>query len=291
MADPLSRAAGDEEAFRAIVGRLEEWSGCPFSHYRAGTLRRRMERRMAITGQPDLAHYLCYITENPQELERLLDSVTLKVSEFFRDHGLFQWLATHWLPPLVEARSHLRGGPEIRVWSAACAHGEEPYSLAILVVDYLDRKGLGTENCTILGTDIDPSAVERAREGIYPKEQLAKVMERYGAYFLSHPRLGPDRLQVVPRVRNLVDFACFDLSSPRYTAPPAAVFAEYDLVFVRNVMIYYDDQIKGEMMAKLHRALRRGGLLVLGRSERLPGSWEPFFQEVERRFKVYRRVG
>ncbi len=281
--------SAEERAFEAIVGRLEEWSGCPFSHYRAGTLRRRVERRMSLTGQNTLSRYLCYITEHTEELGLLLDSITLKVSEFFRDPGLFRWLDHHWLPGLVEARSG-SGAPEIRIWSGACAFGEEAYSLAILVVRHLDGRGLGLENCTILGSDIDPSAVAKAKEGVYPIERLSTVIDQYRDYFITHPRLGQGMVQVVPRVRNLVDFTCFDLSSPRYTAPPAAIFAEYDLIFVRNVMIYYDDHIKGEMMAKLHRCLRRGGLLVLGRSETIPAAWRGPFVEVEKRFKIYRRV-
>ena len=276
----------ERKALCQIVQRLEDWSGCPFSHYKEGTLRRRIERRMMLSRQPDFESYLCYLTEHPDELQLLLESLTLKVSEFFRDKEVFETIEAEVLPGLIQEGSE---EPEIRAWSTACALGEEPYSLAIMLTRYLETRGKSTSRCTILGTDIDPTAVGRARLGVFKKERLGSVYGEFREYFVEHPHLKEGEVQVIPRVRNIVDFYCFDVSTPRHVAPPQAIFAEYDIIFVRNVMIYYDDEVKERIVRKLYACLRPGGILVLGRSEVLPEGWHRRFAELHRSTKIYRR--
>ncbi len=281
-------SSGDSQALFQVVKQLEQWSGCPFSHYKEGTLRRRIERRMMITKQPDFSSYLRYLSKNVQEYRLLLDSLTLKVSEFFRDREVFEMVKEVVFPAVV-GRDDVGGMPAIRIWSTACAFGEEPYSLAILLLQFLEDHAFGVENCTILGTDIDPMAIEKARRGIYPKERLGWVYDQFRDFFWEHPHLKSGEVQLVPKVRNMVDFFCFDVSSTRFHGPPQAVFAEYDLIFVRNVMIYYDEEVKDVVISKIYGCLKNGGFLVLGRSEVLPDGWKERFLPVSRTLKIYRK--
>jgi two-component system CheB/CheR fusion protein len=267
---------GKDADLPAFLDLIRDRSGLDFSSYKRATIERRLDRRMAAVGLPALAAYRHYAERHPAELQRLIGSFLIKVTEFFRDPDLFAYLREQVLPPLVdEARE--RG--ELRLWSAGCATGEEAYSLAMIVADLLgdDHDALAVR---IFATDIAADAVDFARRGVYPSAALQEVpSDLVERHFL--PRDGSFELN--KRIRGLVVFGDHDLGS----RPP---FPRIDLVLCRNVLIYFTADLQRRVLQRFAFSLRRGGCLVLGKAETISPLPE-FFAPEQPRLKVFRRIG
>jgi two-component system CheB/CheR fusion protein len=272
----LPRPADDDEQLQTLLDRLRDHSGIDFTNYRAGTINRRLQRRIAATGTADLADYSQFAQRDPSEYQRLANSFLINVTEFFRDPDLFDYLRVEVLPPLVE-RARERG--ELRVWSAGCATGEEAYSLAMLLADAL---GADLERVTVrvFATDLDEDAIAFARRGIYPASALATVpAELIARQFLE---IGV-AYEVRKPIRNLVVFGQHDLGQ-------RSPFPRIDLALCRNVLMYFTPELQKRALQLFAFALREGGLLALGKAETVNPLSE-YFALQEPRLKIYRRVG
>jgi len=267
---------GDDGDLRAFLGRIRERTGLDFGAYKRPTIARRLQQRMAAVGTTNLGDYRRYVERNPDEMQRLVASFLIKVTEFFRDPDLFEHLRHQLLPPLV-AEARERG--ELRLWSAGCATGEEPYTLAMLVTDLLGDE-LDALPVRIFATDIATEAVDFARRGVYPEGALANLppdlVERHfqrldGAYEVRKP------------VRSLVVFGEHDLG---HRAP----FPRIDLVLCRNVLIYFTPELQRRALQLFAFSLRRGGYLVLGKAETVSPLPELFALD-QPRLKIFRRIG
>ena len=231
---------------------------------------------MSATARPTLAEYAAYLESDPEEYARLVNSLLIKVTEFFRDPKLFDYLRDHVLPELIaEAR---REGRELRIWSAGCSTGEEAYSLAIIVAEALGDE-LPWPEIRIFATDIDREAIAFARRGIYPpaafKGLPAGARDRYfvksdGGY------------EVAKRLRALMVFGEHDLGE-------RAPFPRIDLLLCRNVLIYFSAPMQRVALETFAFSLRPGGRLVLGTSESVMALPEPF-EEEHARLRVFRRL-
>src|SRR5215216_693816 len=269
-------ATSDDDDLHAFLDRVRERTGLDFSAYKRATIARRLQRRMAAAGAGTLADYRRYMERHPEELQRLVASFLIKVTEFFRDPELFTYLRDRVLPGLVnEARE--RG--ELRIWSAGCATGEEAYTLAMLVSDLIaeDADELPVR---IFATDIATDAVEFARRGIYTQAALeglpSDLIERHftpvdGAF------------EVRKQVRSLVVFGEHDLAN-------RAPFPRIDLVLCRNVLIYFTPELQRRALQLFAYSLRQGGYLALGKSETVSPLPE-FFSLEQPRLKIFRRAG
>jgi two-component system, chemotaxis family, CheB/CheR fusion protein len=269
-------ASDDDAALRAFLERVRERTGLDFSAYKRPTIVRRLQRRMAAVGAATLHDYRRYIERHPEELQRLVASFLIKVTEFFRDPELFIQLRDHILPALIsEARE--RGA--LRIWSAGCATGEEAYTLAMLVSDLLADESEELP-VRIFATDIAADAVEFARRGIYS-----------GAAVEGLPRDLVDRhfnplngaFEVRKQIRSLVVFGEHDLGN-------RAPFPRIDLVLCRNVLIYFTPELQRRALQLFAYSLRRGGFLALGKAETVRPLPE-FFSLEQPRLRIYRRVG
>ena len=266
----------DGRDFASLLDRIRERSGIDFSTYKTATIVRRLRGRMGATKVASLAEYADLVEHDPEEYARLVSSLLIKVTEFFRDPKVFEYLRDDTLPALIdEARAD---GRQLRVWSAGCSTGEEAYSLAITLAE-----ALGTERAAfdlrVFATDIDSSAIAFARRGVYPASALQKVpaaiRERYfaktdGAY------------EVVKSLRSLMTFGEHDLGA-------RAPFPRIDLILCRNVLIYFTVPMQRAALETFGFSLRDGGRLVLGPSETvaaIPG----LYDEDHGRLRVYRRV-
>ncbi|HEX5165102.1 MAG TPA: CheR family methyltransferase [Thermomicrobiales bacterium] len=272
---PISRPDEDLH-LHGLLEQLRERSGIDFNAYKAPTITRRLQRRMAATGASSLSDYMRYLQRNPDEYQRLINSFLIKVTEFFRDPELFEYLREQVLPAVVE-EGRERG--ELRLWSAGCATGEEAYSLAILMAEQLGDE-LDSFNARIFATDLDADAVGFARRGIYPSTALAtlppEMVERYftrtdGAY------------EVRKSVRSLVVFGQHDLGQ-------RAPFPRIDVTLCRNVLIYFTADLQKRALQLVAFSLRDQGYLILGKAETVSPLPEYFSLE-QPRLKVYRRVG
>jgi len=149
---------------------LKERHGIDFGNYKTPTILRRLKRRMAATGVKGIAEYSRYVEENPEEYRQVINAFLIKVTEFFRDGELFEYLKTEILPELVSEAS--KNGEQLRIWSAGCATGEEAYTLAILLSEVLGEEA-GRFDARIFATDVDEEAVNFARHGVYPASALS----------------------------------------------------------------------------------------------------------------------
>lgn len=218
-----------------------------------------MERRLAELSQewdvPDLAS-LWRLAQTSQTVKAsVIDALTINETSFFRMPAHFKTLA-ELLPELsAQRRQGILDRPRLRLWSAACSTGEEPYSLAMTLLAQPDR-GFDTE---ILATDLCTQALAKARTAVYSDWRLENLPPGYREAYFEPVEAG---LRVAPRVRELVRFQSHNLKAP----PPAG---PWDVIFCRNVMIYFDNAFREELLRRLYDALVPGGLLFVGEGETL----------------------
>jgi two-component system CheB/CheR fusion protein len=266
----------DHDELRDLLERIHERSGIDFSSYKPATIQRRLRGRMNATSRPTLADYAAYLESDPEEYARLVNSLLIKVTEFFRDPKLFEYLREHVLPELIaEAQRDRR---ELRIWSAGCSTGEEAYSLAITVAEALGEEAAWPD-IRIFATDIDREAIAFARRSIYPLAALESLPA--GArdrYFVK----SDGGYEVAKRLRALMVFGEHDLGD-------RAPFPRIDLLLCRNVLIYFSAPMQQVALETFAFSLRPGGRLALGPSETVMVLPEPF-EEEDARLRVYRRL-
>jgi len=268
-----SVTADEDTSLKRILQRLRAAHALDFTHYKRSTLRRRLERRLTLQGIATLQEYADLIDRDPGESAALYQDFLIRVTEFFRDPASFDAMRRHVFPSLREGRD-LRH--PIRIWVPGCATGEEVYSIAIELLEWIGNHVLPSE-AQIFGTDVSEAALEKARAGIYHANALRDVpTERRQRFFEKH---GGD-FRVVKEIRDLCIFARQDVT---YDPP----FSRLDLISCRNVLIYLDDVAQRRTLQSFHFALKPHGMLVIGPAENI-GSSE-LFDRVDKRFRIFRR--
>jgi two-component system CheB/CheR fusion protein len=258
------------KGFQRILEQLGMVAGGNFEDYKLGTLERRTLRRMTLKGMDDFESYSAYLDQHPDELDNLYRDVLIGVTEFFRDPDVWGRLRTE-LPALLESR----GQPGLRAWVPGCATGEEAYTLAILCHEALPAAERG--KLQIFATDLNERALAVARRGIYQVEKLKAVSRELSERHFNHY---DGQLQVDQRIRDCLTFAPHDVLND----PP---FSKMDIVSCRNLLIYLKPNAHERLLKRLHFALRKGGLLVLGRSENI-GRHARLFEDVSKTDSLYR---
>ncbi len=214
-------------------------------------IHRRVHMLMQRWGMRSYDDYFNAIKNDEKRLREFLDYLTINVSEFFRNPNKFEELEARVIPMLLEGKARR----QLKAWSAGCATGEEPYSLAIIFEDL----GIAREP-RILATDIDKTALAIAQKGIYAKKQLANVsQERIARHFTP---LGDDLYEVKPHVKDRVRFQQQDLLKDPFDK-------DFDLILCRNVVIYFRPEAKDMLYRKFQEALRPGGVLMVGGTEQI----------------------
>ena len=270
-------ASGTRTWLARILGVLAAQTGHDFSEYKPKTLERRIERRMAVTQIPSAERYHRYLQENPQEAQTLFGDLLISVTQFFRDSEAFAALEQHAVPRLLDLWVQRQSQGPVRVWVPGCATGEEAYSIAILIQEFMEASGVAAP-VTIFASDLDSRAIERARSGTYPRSIASDVgPERLARFFVETD----GKYRVAENIRNLVVFAVHDMIKD----PP---FSKLDLISCRNLLIYLAAVSQKRAMSIFHYALRPGGLLFLGSSE-LPDASRRLFAPVDRKHKLFRR--
>jgi two-component system CheB/CheR fusion protein len=262
--------AGDE--LNRIFILLRKQTGNDFTHYKHSTIRRRIQRRMVLHNLERLKDYLRYLEEEPQEVEELFHDILINVTGFFRDATTFNALKQKVFPKILKGR-----GEEdvIRIWVAGCSTGEEAYSVAMALVEYLGDRATNTP-VQIFASDIDTKAIDKARQGIYPEGIKRDVSPARLQRFFTRVTGG---YQVSKAIRDLCLFAVQNVVKD----PP---FSRMDLVCCRNLLIYMSNMLQKKALQVFHYSLRPDGLLVLGVSESITGSAD-LFSVVDNNNKVY----
>jgi two-component system CheB/CheR fusion protein len=264
----------DDDRLRQIYLILKQHTGVDFTHYKQSTVLRRIERRLTINHIDGLTDYVAALHANPDEASALYKDLLIGVTNFFRDPEAFETLRRRALPEIFRTSR----GP-VRIWTAGCSTGEEPYSLAMLVKEYMESVG-ETREVKVFATDIDRSALEFAGAGQYPESIAADLSrERLQKFFL---RRG-DGYQVVKSIREMVIFAAHNVLKD----PP---FNKIDLLSCRNLLIYLQPVLQQKVMAFFNFALNEGGFLFLGASESV-GGFANYFGLADAKWKIYRSQG
>jgi two-component system, chemotaxis family, CheB/CheR fusion protein len=275
--------AGPLDAIPALPAQEQDWVrlfrilrtafGVDFSLYKKSTLKRRLARRMTVNKAGRLSAYLKILESSQPELEALFAELLILVTGFFRDPEVFTALRKNIFKPIMAAKPK---GEPVRIWVAGCSTGQEAYSIAITLIEYLGKQA-GATPIQIFATDVSEPAIEKARAGIYREDELTEVSAERRSRFLS--RVEEHYFQVNHDIREMCVFARHDLTQD----PP---FSRLDLLSSRNVLIYFEPPLQKRALAAFHYALRPHGVLLLGRTEGL-STHSDLFTSLDRKNRFF----
>ena len=270
----MNEGPQDTQQFADLTAKISRERGFRCASYKEKCLRRRIAVRMRAKGVHTFSDYGRMLDSDPAEYDRLLDALTINVTKLFRNWETYEAMARLVVPVLWSSSA-----PTIRVWSAGCASGEEPYSLAILFHRHaasLGEESLLTRRLKVLGSDIDVRSLATAERGVYQEAAFADTpTELREEYFVAGA--------VAPHIRQLVTFERRDVLRE---GPPSGL---HHLIVCRNVIIYFDRDSQETLFQSFHAALARDGFLVLGKVETLLGPARQLFASVDGRERIFRR--
>jgi len=262
----------ENTAFQKVKRLVQESAGLNCSGYRDEYLKRRFEIRLRATGSNTFAKYIIYLRKNPGEFNNLLNDLTINYTNFFRDTDVYVYLEKILLPKLFQSKN------PVRIWSAGCASGEEPYSLAILVHKILGRS-IDNHPVTIFASDIDKDALSKAKQGDYQQKQLTMDQILIDQFFTKEERC----FRVKDFVKQIIRFEQFDLMK-------TTTHQSLDLILCRNVMIYFSREGQQQIHMGFYNALRNGGYFISGKSEILSGEPSRKFLTIDTQARVYQKA-
>jgi two-component system CheB/CheR fusion protein len=262
--------------FEDLLQFVRDERGFDYTGYRRPTLMRRFEKRMQSVGAGDWEAYRAYLSEHPEEFAELFNTILINVTGFFRDGETWEVVAAEVIPRLLEERS-----PEapLRVWSAGCASGEEPYTVAMLLAEALGEEEF-RRRVKIYATDVDDDALAEARDATYSAKQLEKVRPELRERYFQQSNHG---YAFRNDLRRAVIFGRNDL----HRDPP---ISRVDLLVSRNTLMYFGPELQQRILANFYFALNRGGFLVVGKAEALQ-SGRNFFVPYNLKRRVFMKDG
>jgi len=267
---------GDRE-FSFLLDKIRRNRNIDLSEYRRPVLERRIQHRLHQARCANYWDYIMLLNRDLGEYDRLMETLTVKVSRFFRDPKVFELLGNMIIPEII-SRKQTEIVKKIRAWSCGSAFGQEAYSMAILFCEALGR-GLNEFDIQIMATDIDKNTLEEAQWGSYDMKALNKISPLLVFKYFTRV---DDRYVVNDKVRSLVKFKYHDIVSGN-------TISGMDLVLCRNLLIYFQKELQEKILRKLHTALNPGGFLVLGNTESIPPQMRDFFDVVSLRERIYRK--
>ncbi len=276
--NPSHRLSEDRErSFRALLEQIFQDRGLDFRQYHEGVIKRKIAVRMHSHSLESYRDYGRLLTKKPEEFDKLLEELCINVSEFFRDKEV--WITVRYLLENLVKQKKLKGDTSLRIWSAGCANGEEPYSLAIMLHEILklEAQPFGLE---LVATDIDRKALRTACAGVYPKENVKNAEGRYlKNYFVM---LDNGNYQLKNEIMGMVKFQYLDLIRDD-------IIKETDLIICRNVFIYFNRSLQEQLLRKFYNSLKAGGYLVMGKAETLLGELKEIFKEIDLNARIYQK--
>jgi len=263
----------------SLLGKVYRHGGYDFRDYKRGTVTRRLVRRLHATGSRTYLEYMQFLDTYPEEYQKLVDDLTIKTSGFFRSTYAFQQVDRLVLSELLSYKE-AQGERGVRFWSTACARGEEPYSIAILLAEFLGQRRQDFD-ISIYATDISQWALGEAQTGIYSLKDIeglpGNVLESYFRRYEDY--------EVRTDIRQMVHFSYFDLAST--TQPP---FMELDCIFCCNVLIYLQKQLQERVLNMLYDSLANPGYLILGEVETPTNNIREKLECLDGKAKIYKKV-
>lgn len=266
-----------DQGFLALQKRIFKERGLDLSQYREKCLKRRIDVRLRATGMHSYLEYMAVLKKDPSEYDRLLDALTINVTNFFRDKSAYRIIEDSVIPELVSSKKKYRK-KIIRVWSAGCASGEEPYSMAILFHEILGNK-INDFLISIHATDIDKPCLEKAKTAEYEAGAFSGVDEKILRLYFKRDL----KYRLKEEIRQMVKFKRHNLISDR----PLACL---DIILCRNVLIYFSRGLQMRLFGKFCKGLNKGGYLILGKAESLSEVSAELFRPVNIRERIYQKI-
>ena len=282
LGSEMGNTASGHEAttLDSLLEKVYRDSGYDFREYKRGTVIRRLERRLHATGAGTYLDYIQFLNGHPEEYQGLVDDLTIKVSGFFRSPYTFQQVGRLVLPQLVSYKRN-RKQPSLRFWSTACAQGEEPYSIAILLAEFLGNR-LPDFDISIYATDIDQRVMGQALAGIYSTKDVEGLPSTILKSYFTHRG---ENYVVNSNIRQMVSFSYFDLT---LTIPP---FMNLDCIFCCNILIYLQPKLQERLLDTLYNSLATPGYLILGEVETPTNSLRGKLECLDSKARIYKKIG
>lgn len=264
MSHALAHASTDPEEtlslhnFEQIAKLVNRYAGIQLPASKKHMVEGRLRKRARISGHKDMDDYCRFILKGggfDSEFPHLIDVMTTNKTDFFREPDHFECLI-RLIPGLLKSR---RGGEGLKIWSAACSNGAEPYTIAMVLADMASSLHF---TFAILATDICTKVLEEGRRAVYSREIIDPVPSDYQRRYVMRSRGSQERVRIIPELRRLIRFERLNLMDGDYP-----VDRDVDVIFLRNVLIYFDKAVQHQVMLRLIRHLRPGGYIFVGHSE------------------------
>ncbi len=265
-----------KKTFAALLHKISSERGLELRNYHSELLKRRIALRLQHNNIPSYSKYMDFLSRTPGEYDRLFETLCINISEFFRDTPV--WIT---IQSLFENLIHSKiknNQNSIRIWSAGCANGEEPYSLAIDLKEAL-RRTAQIPHIEILATDVDKACLNFAGKAVYSKDTVKNTSPKLLARYFE---LSEGKFYVKDEIKKLVSFDYLDLTSQQYPK-------NIDVLSCRNVFIYFNRQLQKQILDKFCGSLVPGGYLIMGRSETLGLEYEHYFETVDSNARIFRK--
>jgi len=246
-----------------IADLLLQMHGIDVSGFDETFLYKSVQKKITETHCKSEDEYYTLLEQNEKEAHHFLNSLRISYSEFFRNPLTYSVLERIVLPSIVSGKQNAKR-KEIRIWSAACASGQEPYSLAMLLEE-MKNTDCNICNYRIFATDQSELMLSEARTGSYPADALNNIsMKRVKQWFIKNG----ESYTVKPELKKNIEFSVFDLFNETLACPPSSIFGDFDLVIFANLLFYYKNEYREKILKKTYSSLARGGFLITGETER-----------------------
>ncbi|HRZ14928.1 MAG TPA: protein-glutamate O-methyltransferase CheR [Candidatus Omnitrophota bacterium] len=266
-----------KKAFRRLLERILQDRGLDFRNYHIDLLKRRFALRIKLNNLSSYTEYMNLLARQPQEYEKLFETLCINVSEFFRDKPV--WITIRYLIETLAREKMRNNDTSLRIWSAGCACGEEMYSMAILLREVLKTTLLHFK-VELFATDVDKACLNTAQKAEYPKDRLINTEpELVSKYFA----VSGDNYRVLESVKSMVAFNYLDLTSQEY-------LKDIDILLCRNVFIYFNKELQHQILKQFHESLRLNGYIVLGKSENMVYEMKNYFEDTDSNARIYRKI-
>jgi chemotaxis protein methyltransferase CheR len=264
------------QAFQLLINKIKEDRGLDFRHYHQDLLKRRVALRLRANNIDTYSGYLRLLINNPEEYDKLFEVLCINVSEFFRDPEI--WVTVRYLLESLIRLKKKTNDNSIRVWSAGCANGEEPYTIAISLKEIL-QYNTNDFSVEIFATDVDKKSLKIAEKGEYSKESIKNVDKKYLVRYFDFVNAS---YLVKDFLKKLISYQYMDLTSQE-------LIKNVDVVICRNVFIYFDRSLQEQLLMKFYNALKVDGYLVMGKAETLITEAREIFEEIDASARIYRK--
>lgn len=262
-----------EKGLPELILDVEKRLNIHLSNYKPDYVKRRLLSRMNSTRSKDFIEYHQYLRTHPEEEEKLRNALTINVTKFYRDPDVFDLVKKEIFPAV------LRDKRTIKIWSAGCSSGEEPYTYA-LILHELGKTGI-TFNNAIIASDIDEEMIKKAKQGIYEKNALENLSEMQVSRHFD--KLEDGKYSVKDHLRQMVQFRPHDLMKP------VPIGKSFDVVSCRNVTIYFNEQQKKDLVKLVFDSLGKDGFYIMGMSEYMAKDVEHLFKAYKPMLKVFQK--